>query len=290
MTSKQLKQQIIEKYPNGFSFEPNALRLVEGKIGYQPDQSDLDEIKKEMFKRQDGVYLFCEQVADKETRDEIENTAEAWIKSFGCFSLDALRDKYNLRVRNLSNKIEDFEAFLGKLHYPLEAYQSAWFMPHKDKTRFTRPVDVRREVVVAKLTQNIDKIIEEKSCAADYEIIENIPALNKELLTAVIKENMPNIIATINNDTMCFQLAENHLPDNLSEKIREAIDKLETANLKITQEALHIVLSLLYKTNFNETYSLPDMRTFRNVIEQHYNNAANRIWKNNIFIISPDKE
>jgi hypothetical protein len=289
MKKERLKQLIIEKYPSGFSFEPTALRLVEGRIGYAPNENDLDEMRREMFRCQNDVYLFCDHVADKKIQDEIKDTAEEWISEFGCFSLNALRDKYDRKIRNLSDDIGDFEAFLEKLYYPLEAYQSVWFNPHKSKTRFTRSIGVSREVAIMKLTQYIEKIIDREYSAADYEIIEKIPALNDDLLIAVIKEKMPQIVVT-ENDTMCFQLAEYHLPDNLSEKIGEAIDKLETIHLEITQEALHVVLSFLYKTNFNKTYLLPDMRTFRKVVEKHYNGITDRCWKNNIFTASTGKE
>ncbi|MDR0705543.1 MAG: hypothetical protein LBF88_11220 [Planctomycetaceae bacterium] len=287
MTNQHLKQLIIGKYPNGFSFEPTALRLLEGKIGYIPEENDLAEMKQEMFQRQDGVYLFCEHVANEKTRKEIINTAEEWIRDFGCFSLEVLRDRYSLKIENLLNDIVCFEDFLKQLHYPDSVYKTTWFS--SDKFRIARSVGVKCEAAIAKLTQCIEKIIDQKYCAADYEIIEEIPALNNALLLAVIKDKMPYIIATENNGTMCFQLAENHIPDDLNEKIHEAVNKLEFVNLEITQEALHTVLSLLYQKNFNETYLLPDMKTFRKIIERYYN-CTNRIWKNNIFTVSIDNE
>jgi predicted house-cleaning noncanonical NTP pyrophosphatase (MazG superfamily) len=149
---------------------------------------------------------------------------------------------------------------------------------------------VKYEKSIDILTQCIEKIIEEeKYCAADYEIIEKIPALNTDLLIAVIKDEMKEIIETNDNGTTYFQLIKNHFPDNLNDKIHEAINKLNSVNLEITQDALHVVLSLLYQKNFNETYSLHDMKKFRKIIEQHYN-GADRNWKNNIFTVSTDKE
>jgi hypothetical protein len=69
---------------------------------------------------------------------------------------------------------------------------------------------------------------------------------------------------------MCFQFAENYLPDDLSEKIREAIKKIEEINMQVTLDSLHFMLSSVYQTNFNETYSIPDMREFKRIIRQYY--------------------
>jgi hypothetical protein len=75
---------------------------------------------------------------------------------------------------------------------------------------------------------------------------------------------------------MCFQFAENYLPDDLSEKIREAIKKIEEINMQVTPETLHLMLSSIYQTNFNKTYSIPDMREFNRIIRQYYEGDVSR--------------
>ncbi|MDR2761843.1 MAG: hypothetical protein LBB88_04505 [Planctomycetaceae bacterium] len=288
MKNQRLKQLIIEKYPNGFSFEPTALRLVEEKIGYMPNKSDLDEMKQEMFQRDDKVYLFCEHVADEKTLHEVIDTVEEWIRNFDCFALEVLQKKYEQKIKNIL-KIDDFTTFVEKLLFSFGSCKTTKYS-NSCQVKITRSANVRnKDDGLMKLVKQINDIIIEKYCAADYEIIENIPAINSELLAAIIKDKISQIIKTDNSGTTCFQLAENHLPDDLSEKITESINKLESANLEITQEALHIVLSLLYKTNFNETYFLRDMRTFRRVIEKNYNND-DRNWKDNAFSLLTKKE
>jgi len=275
------KQLIIEKYPNGFSFEPTALRLVEGKIGEKLDEIDIAEMKQEMFQRQDEVYLFVEQIASEKNRKEIVETAEHWIDSFGCFSLDALFEKYAVKIKNIFN-VEDFGTFLEKLHYPLEAYKTIGY-PIPPKCYLTRPIGITKEIALQKLAQCIKEVIDEKYSAADYEIMERIPALNGELLIAVVKDKIPQVIKTENNGVQCFQFSENHLPDDLETKIKGIIEQFERINLPLSQEALHTALSLAYNCHFNEMYMIPDMKSFRQLAAMYYKNE-DRNWKNNVFV------
>jgi len=274
------KQLIIDNYPYGFSFEPNALRLVAEKIGEEFDQIDLAEMQREMFQRQNGEWLFVEQVADESTRDEIFYASEEWIIAFGCFALDVMQEKFSRKTSYMQD-IKDFERFFEKLYYPLEPYRSAFYSTNT-KIRIIRQDGASHEVVLEKLVECIKKFITEKFVATDYEIIEAIPALNRELLFAIVRDKLSQVIKTENNATILFQFADNHLPEDLPQKIVEAIEMLENCDLPLSQDNLHCTLSLLYETNFNETYQLPDMRTFRQTIEKT-NQKKNYNWKNNVY-------
>jgi hypothetical protein len=275
------KEFIIDHYPNGFSFEPMALRLLENLAG-QGKWADeiIEELQEQVFERSDGVYLFPEQIADEETRRNIINTAEDWIKRFGCFSLNALWEKYSSHIKNLTEYIDDFENFLDLLlPYTLIGANAS-----KSKVRIMRSRGTNRQLMEQQLAQHIQNILEEKyGTATEHDIVNNIPALDADLLAVLVKNHLPNIFKTDINEITCYQQQEAiGLPENLDEKINKIIIQLETVDLLVSDEAIHILLSLEYQTNFFETYQIPDWQTFYKVIEQHHQSNV-REWKNGIF-------
>ncbi|MDR2756725.1 MAG: hypothetical protein LBC20_13565 [Planctomycetaceae bacterium] len=237
-----------------------------------PDEIDLGEMQQEMFQRQDGMYLFCEHVADIKTQKEIINTSKEWIGNFGCFALETLQKKYEQKIKNIAN-IDDFAVFVEELLFPFEECKTIDYQ-HIYLTRSTK---ISKDTALQKLADQIINIIDEKYSATDYEIIERIPALNSELLAVVVKKNIPNIMKTVNAETVCYQKFEGNLPDDLSEKIREAIDKLKSVNLPDNLESLYIVLSLEYNYNFLERYNL-NWSEFKRIIayyeEENYEDES----------------
>jgi hypothetical protein len=152
------KEFIIQNYPNGFIFEPMAIRLLEEKAGIGKwDDEVIDNLKTQAVKRQDGIYVFPEQIADEKTRREIVNTAEEWIATFGCFSLNVLRQRFQLKIQNLSDNILDFERFLDRLQ-EYEAYKHTYYSQNKSVTRFTRAVGVAKDVALERIVSQIENV------------------------------------------------------------------------------------------------------------------------------------
>ncbi|GHT10648.1 hypothetical protein FACS1894170_03080 [Planctomycetales bacterium] len=276
------KEFIIQNYPNGFTFEPMAIRLLEEKAGIGKwDDETIDNLKAQAVRRQDGIYVFSEQIADEKTRREIVNTAEEWIATFGCFSLNTLQQRFQLKIQNLSDNILDFERFLDRLQ-EYEAYKHTWHNQNKSVARFTRAIGVAKDVALERIVSQIENVINVQLHATEYDIIEKIPALDTNLLSTIVKDRLPLVMKTESDGLVWYLKQEMSIPDDFGDKITEAIEQLEAVNVPVSEEALHVVLSLAYQANFNTTYQITDKKTFRNLVEQHYK-GERREWKGGIF-------
>jgi hypothetical protein len=125
-------------------------------------------------------------------------------------------------------------------------------------------------------------VINEQLHATEYDIIEKIPALDTNLLSAIVKDRLPLVMKTESDGLVWYLKQEISIPDDFGEKVATAIEQLEAVNVPVSEEALHVVLSLAYQANFNATYQITDKKTFRNLVEQHYN-GEQREWKGSVF-------
>ena len=283
------KQFIIQNNPCGFTLEPMAVRLLEAKADLGKWGDDvIDGLKTQAVKLKQSigdVYLFPEQIADKNTQNEVVNTAKEWIKNFGCFSLNALHQRFQLRIQNLStDDIVAFENFLELLH-KYKPYSIVWHPPQPPgKTRLVRANDVDRAVAIRKLAHNIEKLINEHFTLTEGQLFEYIPALDSTLLSTIIKEYLPFVLKTENIGCIWYNKKESSLPDDLSEKIVSCIQQIESVDCPVHEDALQLMLSLAYQTNFMKSYHIPDKRSFKNLIEQKYY-GEKRKWKSHVFSI-----
>lgn len=286
MMSKH-KAFLIKNYPNGFTFEPMTIRLLEAKANLGKwDDDIIDDLKNQIITRtMDNVYLFPEQIADSNTRIEVVNTAEKWIKDFGCFSLNALRERFQFRIKNLpDDDIFGFERFLELLH-EYDAYRTAWHPPlPPGKTRLTRAVGANKEIVMKKLASCIEELIDELHVPTEGQLLEKIPALDSTLLSTITKERLPFVMKTEYDGCTWYSKKETSIPVDLSEKIASCIQQIEAVDMLVTEDTLLILLSLVYQTNFMKSYHIPDNRSFRTLIEQHYDGEKRR-WSRGVFSI-----
>jgi hypothetical protein len=277
------KEFVIKNYPNGFTFEPMAMRLIEEKAGIgQWDAEVIDELKSHAVKRQDGVYVFPEQITDEEIQLQMIDAAEDWIERFGCFSLSVLRQQFEYKIKNLSDHIEDFETFFNSL-YGNEPYKSVWYNTPKGRIRFTRDAETSKDDALKTMTQRIETIIGENyGTVTEYTILEQIPALDAEWLAAIIKDHLPEIVKTVHDGLTCYQRQEElGIPEDFAETVSIIVHQLEDIDLLVCEVALHTVLSEYYRINFNKTYQL-EWKDFRRLVAQHYQ-GERREWKNGIF-------
>ncbi|MDR0611479.1 MAG: hypothetical protein LBG58_15330 [Planctomycetaceae bacterium] len=273
------KEFLIEHYPNGFTFEPMSLRLLEERIGNGKWNDEIiKELQEQAFERSDGVYFFPEQIADDETCLNILITADDWIDRYGCFSLNALWQKYLPHIKNLTDNICDFEIFLVKL----QLYKC--FNVYPVGIRLARAIGTDRKLTEQKLVKHIqDRLDENYGTATEHDILNHIPALDADLLSAIVKNYLPEVLQTEINGIICYQQQEVvGIPEDLTEKINETIIQIEAVKLPVSEDAMHVILSLTYQTNFNETYQIPNKKTFRQLIDQHYHGEA-REWKGGQF-------
>ncbi|MGL6194534.1 MAG: hypothetical protein ACRC2T_06890 [Thermoguttaceae bacterium] len=286
------KKFIIDNRPSGFTIEPMAIRLLESQANLgEWDDTVIEYLTIVAIRRADGVYFFPEQIADKKTQKEIVDTAEQWISKFCCFSLNSLREKFLSRTKNLSDDIADFENFLNALalqEFECKAYESVWHPPQPHKTRLIRAVGVSKDVVLIKLKGHIEELIEARCSLPEVQLLEHIPALDSDLLWEIVKEHLPHLTKQ-KHDGLTWYCKYSLFPDDLSETITQCIQQLDNIDFPVHEDAMQLLLSLQYETNFMKTYNVADNKAFRALVSQHYD-GADRKWKGNVFSICQQSE
>lgn len=284
------KEFIIQNRPNGFIFEPMAVRLLENESGFGKWTDDvLDALMIQMVQRKvDGMYFFPEQIAETETQIEMFIVAEEWIKNYGCFSLNALRQRFQLRIQNLTDDMPFFEDFL-KMLPEHDAYSVVWHPPlPPGKTRLVRAIGANKDIAIEKLVSHIKDIIDEKYTLTEGQLIDYIPALDSTLLATLIKEHLPLVIKKEYDSCVWYCKNEIPIPDDLTEKIASCIQQVEALELPVNENALHLLLSLAYQTNFMQTYGIANTRSFKTLIERHYRGVERR-WKGGVFLVESNE-
>lgn len=284
------KTFIIQSYPNGFSFEPMAIRLLESQANLgRWDDNVITALKAKAIKRNmDNVYFFPEQIASKKNRKDILDTADEWIKIFGCFSLAALRNRFQHIIHNLSDDILDFECFLSALQ-DNEEYKTIWYPPMPvGRTRLVRDIRNDKEAATKLMASHIEELFDERDTIAEASILERIPALDSALLSAIVKEHLPFVTQQKNSDLLWYCRQCLSIPIDLSEKILSCVQQIENVDFPVSEPALQLLLSLAYQTHFLNTYNVGSGKAFRALIAQHFN-AEERKWVGGIFSAVQEK-
>ena len=110
-------------------------------------------------------------------------------------------------------------------------------------------------------------------------------AFSTDLLGKIIKQCAADELIRVEiNGSVCYQTFDAlGLPDNFSEVLAEALERLSDIGLDPTQDVLHTTLSLKLGVNFRAEYNLPDWDTYRRLIAAFYKAEPRREWKSNIF-------
>jgi hypothetical protein len=271
-------------YTSGIRFDATALRLLSGKAGVEVDENMQTALKRQMFCRNDGVYFLLDHAADGETQREIAQFADFLLDEYGCFEVSEL---YGLYADRLNGKIigsaEDFEKFYGQIGRSGVCCVQA---PHIGN-RIARYSNGNVWGAFEKIAAKIVSVIADEyygSCNED-DLHSKFCAFSTELLGKIIKQCAAyKLIRVEINDSVCYQTFDAlGLPDDFSEVLAEALERLSDIGLDPTQDALHTALSLKLGVNFMSEYNLPDWETFRRLISLFYKAEPRREWKSNIF-------
>ncbi len=252
------KEFIIKNKPNGFSLEPMALRLLEAEAGLGKwDEQVIDDLRAEIFQRTDGVCFFADQIADDKTQRAIDDLADDWINTFGCFSLDALRVRFESRILHVSDDTTDFECFLNMYEgYKIVSY---------GKTRLVRDHEVSKQEALEKMSFHIEMCLDTDG-SSEIQLLERIPALDAGLLSDIVKECLQRVAKLDVDGVVWYCKQASVFPDDLCASIFQSVQQLEDLDLPVDINSLSILLSLRYQTNFRKTYQIADDKQFRTMV------------------------
>ncbi len=240
-----------------------ALRLLEAeaKLGNW-DEQVIDDLRAETFRRTDGVCFFADQIADDETQQEIDDLAEDWLNTFGCFSLDALRVRFESRIQHVSDDTANFECFLNMYQgYKIVSY---------GKTRLVRDHEVSKQEALGKMSSHIERCLDTDG-SSEIQLLERIPALDAGLLSGIVKECLQRVAKRDVGGLIWYcKQASVVFPDDLCVSIFQSVQQLENLDLPVDINSLSILLSLRYQTNFRKTYQIADDKEFRKFVSLGY--------------------
>ncbi len=273
-----------KNYASGFRFDTTYINLLSSASGVEVDGRMQSALKRIMFRRDDGIYFLLDIVADSATREDIFDFADNYLQEYSCFEIPEFYKLYEDKVNpNCIRNADDFESFYEQIGKSGVRCVQAPYVGNRIARYSNGGVWSTFKEVAAKI---VSVITEEYygSCNED-DLHTEFCAFSTDLLGKIIKQCAADELIRVEiNDSVCYQTFDAlGLPDNFSEVLAEALERLSDIGLDPTQDVLHTTLSLKLGVNFRAEYNLPDWDTYRRLIAAFYKAEPRREWKSNIF-------
>lgn len=273
-----------ENYASGFRFDATYINLLSNASGVEVGELMQAALKRIMFRRDDGIYFLLDIVADATTRKGIVEFADAFLEEYGCFEISEFYKLYedNVNPKCIGNA-DDFESFYEQIGKQSVRCVAAPQIGNRIARFSNGNVWGTFKEVATKI---ISVITEEYygSCNED-DLHAKFCAFSTDLLGKIIKHCAADELIRVEiNDSVCYQTFDAlGLPENFSEVLTEALERLSDIGLEPTQDVLHTAISLRLGVNFKAEYNLPDWDTYRRLVAAFYKAEPRREWKYNIF-------
>lgn len=272
------------KYTSGLRFDSTYINLLSSTSGVEVDEHMQSALKRIMFRRNDGVYFLLDTVAAATTRKDIVDFADTYLQEYGCFEIPEFYKLFEDKVnQNCIRNADDFESFYEQIGKSGVRCVAAPGLGNRIARFSNGNVWGTFKEVAGKI---VSVITEEYygSCNED-DLHTKFCAFSTDLLGKIIKQCAADELIRVDiNDSVCYQTFDAlGLPENFSEVLAEALERLSDIGLDPTQDALHTTLSLKLGVNFKAEYNLPDWDTYRRLIAAFYKAEPRREWKYNIF-------
>ena len=275
---------LAQSYSTGFNFEPNVLRLLSKKTGFEIDATIQAELKKISFRRKDGVYFLIGLVVDATTRENIASYINETLDEHNFFESGEVYNHFADKInKQCIDNVDDFE-FFCKFLFAEDNYVKATKIHNIGI--MCKQMNSVKELGLA-LAHKIEIATnEEHGIIDEYMISARFPCFSMELLSLIVKSYSENLIRTQDNrGSICYRTFESlGLPHDFSEILVDALSEIEEINLEPSEEVLHTVLSLKMGMNFKLEYSLSDMKTYRSLVSRYFKNSPSREWRQRQFL------
>ncbi len=273
-----------EDYTAGFRFDSTAIRLLSVKSGVEIDAKVQSELERHMFHRSDGIYFLFECVTDQDTQADLLKCANSWLDEYNCFEVPVLYELYGDRLNGkIITSASDFEDYYDQINNRNVRCVAAPYIGN----RIARFNNVGVWDTFEEIAGRMIKVIVDEyygSCNED-DLQISFSAFSTELLGKIIKHRASDELIRVEiNESVCYQTFDAlGLPENFSEVLAYALERLRDIGLEPTQDTLHTTLSLELGVNFMAEYNLPDWDIYRRLITSFYKAEPRREWKSNIF-------
>jgi hypothetical protein len=272
-------------YPNGFTFDTTAVRLLSEKSGVEVDGNIQTALKRLMFRRNDALYFLLDVVAAAKTRKDIIDFADMLLDDYGCFEIRELYALFDSLNEKCVDGLEHFEAFYNFINK-----RDVRCVTHYG-TRIARVQNKGIHSLFADIAQKIISITHNEfgGVISEDDLRERFPGFGAGLLAHIIKEHAEALVKTKINGIVCYQTLDAlGLSDEFSDTLAETLSEIDGIGLAPSEEVLHTALSLRMGLNFKAEYNIPDDTTFRRVIAAYYQEAPQRAWNRGVFAEARD--
>lgn len=275
---------LSKNYASGFRFDTTYINLLSSTSGVEVDGRMQSALKRIMFRRDDGIFFLLDIVADAATRKDIVDFADSYLQEYGCFEIPEFYKLCEEKVNpNCIRNAEDFESFYEQIGKSGVRCVQAPYIGNRIARYSNGAVWSTFKEVSAKI---VSVITEEYygSCNED-DLQTRFCAFSTDLLGKIIRQCAAEELIRVEiNGSVCYQTFDAlGLPDNFSDVLAEALERLSDIGLEPTQDVLHTAISLKLGINFKAEYNLPAWDTYRRLIAAFYKAEPHREWKCNIF-------
>lgn len=267
MTTAEILAALARECPNGVSFDPMAVRLLRQKVPFEDWQ--INDLKAAMFHLGKGLWFSREMILlDDESRLAFEGQALEWLMEHGCFSVERLFSDFCGVFRHIA-KPDDCAAFLRHLGFTVDVWRNGGHF-------CSQPPPILDDSLAA-ISDTIAGWLEEAGGTLTFhEIEQEMPHLTTEALEGIRTNFLPEVHEAEVGGVLCWCSTESiHLPEDFSEKLTDAVDKLVALDKKVSVANLEFALNLLCHIRFRVKYALTNNDTFMRVCAKHYQGGSN---------------
>ncbi len=270
-----LRNAIKTSYTTGMRFDDTVLSLLSNQSGLQITDTMCGILKKEMFKRNDGLYFLPEQIAD--IRD-IKTIKEETLNFLEAYKLCEVSKLYEIKRLDASiasiRDEEDYADFLEFLLPDSVRIGKAYTF------KIIRPTGISINDATTYLTNKLLTTITENGCMTEGDLLITYPIVSDQFLKKLLEKNTDEVVTTTINDFLCYQtIGAMGFDESFSDTLNSVLERAYELELPPSAEVLHTLLSVEVGQNFRNTYGIPDDKTFRRIIALYYRGEKAREWK-----------
>lgn len=278
-----LKIAVSHNFPAGFLFNTATTKLLESAWGRVCSEEEWGDLKREMFKRSDEVYLLPAMVAEEKVIGDMVTRIRGFWDAYGCFALSVLYKEFEEKLKNLTNPDSDFRLFLQKAVLPLLPEGGKVF--GKLQRQLCIPEDAEEEETIESLAERVRGVLLENGDAMLREdLVGNFVYLNETIIEMLLKESIPDAVEIKVDEQSYWKLVEFfYLPDDFKDFLQGTIRKMESNHTAPSLQALSGALELQYGADFRSGYAIDDDEVFKQIIAVNVT-EGDYVWNRSVFV------
>lgn len=280
---REIEDVVMLSFPTGFLFNTATTKLLESALGRGCSEEEWGDLKREMFKRSDEVYLLPAMVAEEKVIGDMVTRIRGFWDAYGCFALSVLYKEFEEKLKNLTNPDSDFRLFLQKAVLPLLPEGGKVF--GKLQRQLCIPGDAEEEETIECLAERVRGVLLENGDAILREdLVGNFGYLNETIIEMLLKESIPDAVEIKVDEQSYWKLVEFfYLPDDFKDFLQGTIRKMESNHTAPSLQALSGALELQYGADFRSGYAIDDDEVFKQIIAVNVT-EGDYVWNRSVFV------